>query len=159
MMNKANTDKTKITRRQSSESGVAAVEFAILLIPLLLIVAGIIEFGRALWYYDALVKSTRDGARYLSNSRESLEVPIGSIMEASAIAIVKNAANAANLDVSSLNVDVSCDTSCSINTPNYVTVSVSYPITIGGWIPIIVPTGATSWSSTLSPHTTMRYMR
>ncbi|MDP1653416.1 MAG: TadE/TadG family type IV pilus assembly protein [Rhodocyclaceae bacterium] len=46
------------------QRGVAAVEFAILLPVLLLIVFGITEFGRALYSYNTLVKSVRDAARY-----------------------------------------------------------------------------------------------
>ncbi len=46
--------------------GVATVEFALVLIPLLIIVTGIAEFGRAIYQYEALTKATRDAARYLS---------------------------------------------------------------------------------------------
>lgn len=49
-----------------NQRGVAAVEFAILIIPMLLIVFGITEFGRAMYQYNTLVKTTRDAARYLS---------------------------------------------------------------------------------------------
>jgi len=42
--------------------GAAVVEFAIVLTLMLLITAGIFEFGRAFEYYDALAKATRDGA-------------------------------------------------------------------------------------------------
>ncbi|QEZ45833.1 TadE/TadG family type IV pilus assembly protein [Cupriavidus oxalaticus] len=48
------------------QDGVVAVEFAILLIPLLLLVSGVAEFGRAIYQYDALTKSSRSAARYLS---------------------------------------------------------------------------------------------
>jgi len=46
--------------------GSAAVEFAIVLIPLVLLVAGVAEYGRAIYQYEALTKSTRAAARYLS---------------------------------------------------------------------------------------------
>ena len=46
--------------------GAAAVEFAIVLIPLITLAMGVAEFGRAIWQYEALTKSTRDAARYLS---------------------------------------------------------------------------------------------
>lgn len=46
--------------------GAVAVEFALLLIPLLMLALGAAEFGRALYQYNTLVKSTRDAARYLS---------------------------------------------------------------------------------------------
>ena len=48
------------------QRGVAAVELGILLIPLVMLAFGITEFGRALFQYNTLAKSTRDAARYLS---------------------------------------------------------------------------------------------
>jgi len=48
------------------EKGIAAVEFAIVLIPLLVIVTGITEFGRAMYYYNTIAKAARDGARLMS---------------------------------------------------------------------------------------------
>lgn len=142
------------------QRGTAAVEFALLLILLLIIVAGIIEFGRTFWYYDALTKATRDGARFLSNSKAGSAPPaIDDTLKDQAKAMVLAAATAANVpDFSEDDVEVDCDPDC--DSPTYVTVSIDdYPIIIGGWIPIVLPTGATTWSATLSPETTMRYMR
>ena len=51
---------------RSKQSGVAAVEFAILLIPLIMITFGTTEYGRALYEYDTLAKSVRNAARYLT---------------------------------------------------------------------------------------------
>lgn len=48
------------------QHGVAAVEFAILIIPLTLMLFGLTEYGRAIYQYNTLVKATRDAARYLS---------------------------------------------------------------------------------------------
>lgn len=47
--------------------GVAAVEFALLLGPLLTLVLGVSEFGRAIYTYNALVKSARDAARHMTS--------------------------------------------------------------------------------------------
>ncbi|TIC85247.1 TadE/TadG family type IV pilus assembly protein [Crenobacter intestini] len=52
--------------RPPRQRGVAAVEFAILLLPMMLIAFGIVEFGRAFYQYNTLVKATRNAARYLS---------------------------------------------------------------------------------------------
>ncbi|WP_019448705.1 TadE/TadG family type IV pilus assembly protein [Cupriavidus sp. BIS7] len=52
-----------INKRQR---GVAAVEFGIMLVPLLLMACGVAEFGRAIYQYDTLTKATRSAARYLS---------------------------------------------------------------------------------------------
>ncbi|TMH08287.1 MAG: pilus assembly protein [Betaproteobacteria bacterium] len=46
--------------------GVAAVEFALLLPPLLLMLFGTTEFGRAIYTYNTLDKAARDAVRYLS---------------------------------------------------------------------------------------------
>lgn len=46
--------------------GAIAVEFGLVAIILIPLVLGIVEFGRALYAYDTLVKSVRSAARYLS---------------------------------------------------------------------------------------------
>lgn len=142
------------------QHGVAAVEFSLLLILLLMIVAGVIEFGRTFWYYDALTKATRDSARFLSNSRAVNSPPaIDNTLKERAIAMVVQSAVAANVpNFSETNVDdVDCDPDC--NAPTYVTVRINaYTVKIGDWIPLLTPTVATSWEATLSPSTTMRYM-
>lgn len=46
--------------------GAVAVELALLLIPLLVLVFGVAEFGRALYQYNALTKSVRTAVRHLS---------------------------------------------------------------------------------------------
>lgn len=53
-------------RNPHKQRGVAAVELAILLIPLVLLAFGITEFGRAIYQYNALAKATRDAVRFLS---------------------------------------------------------------------------------------------
>lgn len=46
--------------------GAIAIEFALLVIPLLVILTGITEFGRAMYYYNILAKAARDAARLMS---------------------------------------------------------------------------------------------
>jgi Flp pilus assembly protein TadG len=48
------------------QKGVVAVEFGILLIPLVMLAFGITEFGRAMYQYNTIAKATRDATRYLS---------------------------------------------------------------------------------------------
>jgi len=57
-----------IGRRQN---GVAGVEFAIVLIPLLVMLTGITEFGRAMYYYNTIAKAARDAARLMSTQTPS----------------------------------------------------------------------------------------
>jgi len=47
-------------------NGVAAIEFAIVLIPLLTLIFGVLELGRAAYQYNAVTKGVRDAARYLT---------------------------------------------------------------------------------------------
>lgn len=49
------------------QRGSAAVEFALLLIPMLLLAFGVTEFGRAIYHYNTLLKSVRASARLLSH--------------------------------------------------------------------------------------------
>lgn len=48
------------------QKGVAAVELGFIVIPMLIMCFGITELGRALSYYDGLVKATRGAVRYLA---------------------------------------------------------------------------------------------
>jgi hypothetical protein len=48
--------------------GVAAVEFGLLLIPLILMLFGTTELGRAIYSYNTLDKTVRDAARHLSQN-------------------------------------------------------------------------------------------
>lgn len=50
----------------NNQAGSVIVEFALLLTPLLILAFGITEFGRAMYQYNAIAKSVRDGARHLS---------------------------------------------------------------------------------------------
>jgi Flp pilus assembly protein TadG len=67
------------------QGGLAAVEFAFLIIPMLLMVFGITEFGRAMYQYNTLVKCTRDAARYLTT-----QAPGSSVSTAQCLAVYGN---------------------------------------------------------------------
>jgi Flp pilus assembly protein TadG len=54
------------------QRGVAAVELALVIIPLLLLVFGVSEFGRAIFQYNTLAKATRGAARFLSTQGSGL---------------------------------------------------------------------------------------
>jgi len=51
----------------SRARGVAAVELGLLIGPLLAIVFGVTEYGRAIFTYNAIDKAARDGARHLTS--------------------------------------------------------------------------------------------
>jgi hypothetical protein len=122
-------------------------------------VTGVVEFGRAFWYNDALTKATRDGARYLSNIRVSALVALDAATQDQAKQMVVNAATQAQVpSFTTAQVAVTCEPNC--DAPVYVKVAINaYPLTIGGWVPIFLPVGTATWVTTLSPSTAMRYMR
>ena len=149
------------------QHGAVAVELAIVMVLLLLIVAGTIGFGRTFWYADALTKSTRDGARLLSTW------PIANISSAGVVAarnITLNSANAANVSPLLVpgNVVVECALDNAFNfvpcangaTPANVRVSITgFTVSLGEWFPFIGTGGVINYGDIgLSPHTTMRYM-
>lgn len=143
------------------QGGVAAVEFALLVFLMLLIGAGIVEFGRAVWHYDALAKATRDGARYMS----TISMPASTADLDTAEDLVVTAATAAGVpnfsvaDVTVTCTPTACASAAAPGDVTRVTVDVSYPMTLGAWFPFIFPPADSSFDITLAPHTTMPYMR
>lgn len=59
-------DMTRTRNSHYRQRGIMMVEFIIVAPLLLLLMLGISEFGRALYQYNTLTKSVRDGARYLA---------------------------------------------------------------------------------------------
>lgn len=150
-------------RQPSSQHGGAAVEFALILALLISILAGIFEFGRAFWYYDALTKATRDGARLMSVTDKASITPGG--ITAAQQAVVNAVTSAGVPNFTTANVSVTCldatfnDASCTNGTaPGGVRVQiVGYSMTIGQFIPFLLG-ASSSYTADLSPQTTMRYM-
>jgi Flp pilus assembly protein TadG len=151
-------------RRSARQQGAAIVEFALVLPLLITLMAGIFEFGRAFWYYDALTKATRDGARLMSVvPRATIETGVTDT-KAQVVNVVTNAGVPG---LTNANVTVTCltaayaTTACTNGTaPWGVRVQiVGYGMTIGQFIPFLIGAGAdNSYTATLAPHTTMRYM-
>ena len=154
--------------KPSLQAGAVAVELAFVIIVMLFIVAGIVEFGRVLWYADALTKATRDGARLMSNWPVATLNSGGVVTAKSIAATAATAANVRpNLDVTA-NVLVEClgpspgfsVIACSDGTaPANVRVSITgFNVAIGTMVPFIKVYGGSFGNIPLSPHTTMRYM-
>jgi len=154
--------------------GAVAVEFAFVLVILLLILAGMVEFGRIFWYADALTKATRDGARVMS-TWEASDIGTGEtkaqdrVIEAAAAANVSPALFRANVKVRCDYIHDYSDTSsltfsfgaCSPGAkPKTVRVSIDgFTVNLGEWFPFIGTDGLISFGGiALAPHTTMRYM-
>src|SRR3989441_7028931 len=101
-------------RLPSLARGAAVVEFAIVLTLMLLITAGIFEFGRAFQYYDALAKATRDGARLMSAAPQAT---INNVALVNAKNLVVTEANAANLSPNLTTADVVVTCLDAVGTP------------------------------------------
>ena len=145
------------------ETGGAIVEFALILTLLITILAGIVEFGRSFWYYNALTKVTRDAARMLSVAPKATIASSG--VQAAKDLVVASAHSAGVPGFGNANVTAVCtdatfsDTPCVDGTaPEGVHVAiVGYTVSAGQYIPFILSTTG-QYSITLAPHTTMRYM-
>lgn len=57
--------------KRKTMRGAVAVEFSLLLIPLLILVFGVAEYGRALFQYNTIAKTVRDSARFLTQQNPS----------------------------------------------------------------------------------------
>ena len=68
-----------LARLWRGESGTAVVEFALVALPLSIIVFGILDFGRALNYYNALTQIAGQGARAAAVNQN----PLGGVANAS----------------------------------------------------------------------------
>ena len=149
---------------QTSQKGSVTVEMALILIVMLMIMAGVFEFSRAFWYYNALDKSTRDAARFMS-AVTSIDIT-NSNNTAAAVATAKSlallTANGANVSppLAASNIDIKCDaTACTGTKPSNVTVTITnFSIKIGSFFPFVLVPGGNYGNTTLSPSTTMRYM-
>lgn len=163
-----------LTGWKRSERGAAAVEFALVLPMLLLVIGGAIEFGRAFWFYDTLSKATRDAARYLTmvhcSAGESASDCHDRLEDVVDLAkrMVTNAAAQARLPsgFTAGNVTVYCGGSICADDmgvpagtpPAYVTVTVDYAIRLGEWLPLGYLGEPVGYNLSIQPHTIMRYM-
>lgn len=156
--------------RLRHQQGAAIVEFALILTLLITLMAGIFEFGRAFWYYDAMTKATRDGARLMSvaDMTTIASVGVGRAKDQVVFVVTDPDGGARVPDFTTANVVVTCldaafdDSTCADGTaPGGVRVQITgYTMAIGQFIPFLI--GNSSYSVTLappnSPHTSMAYM-
>lgn len=85
-----NPPRNPVNNMQKKMRGAVAVEFALLLVPLLLLVLGVYEFGRALYQYNTLVKTTRDSVRHLSQLNPASSDYAKAQIEAKCLAVYGN---------------------------------------------------------------------
>lgn len=124
-------------RQKHNDRGQAFVEFALILPALLLIVLGIVQFGRLYNSYETITNATRAGARVAAVSRTASD-PVGATIQA-----VKN--SAPNLTASQINVTVSPGPPWPQGST--VTVTATYPYSVN-LLGIVVKSGTLTSTTT-----------
>lgn len=131
---------------QHRQRGTAAVEFMIAVPLLLMLLIGVSEFGRMLFQYNTLTKSTRDAARYLSanarvGSTSAVVLDGTDISETQNLVVYGNTAGTGQELLPNLvpgNVSVSCfggGTNCPGVDHVVVTAQYSYQPILGDLLP------------------------
>lgn len=143
------------------QRGTAIVEFALLLVPMLILCFGVAEYGRAIYHYNTIVKSVRSAVRVLAQYNPSEVGYDARVTQAKCLAVYGNndctgLSLASGLDISNVKV---CDrvawSSCSgaaqsdysnvstgLGTINLVAVRISgYQFTFIGLPLISIPIG------------------
>jgi Flp pilus assembly protein TadG len=115
-----------LSRLRLEERGTAVVEFALVALPLFLIVFGMLDFGRALNYYNDMTQLTGQGARAASVNQN----PNGGPADANFQQQLVDAADSNELK-SGISV---CVTDMPASTGDRVTVTASYTFT---FIPLV----------------------
>jgi Flp pilus assembly protein TadG len=132
MKRKASVDRLcgQIGRGAQDTTGAAAVEFALVLPIILLLLFGIIEFGRAWNVRQTLTDAAREGARLAAVGNGV--IPQGTL-EDSVRKIVRAAAERAALDLSKLDITTQ-GVSGGGGTPTTVNLRYGYTPLFGTWV-------------------------
>ncbi|WP_129788416.1 TadE/TadG family type IV pilus assembly protein [Promicromonospora panici] len=107
----------RLRTRGHRERGAAAVEFALVLPILLLLIFGIVEIGRAYYVQTTLSAAAREGVRVMALQNDT----------AAARSTTKNVAGGLAVTDSQISVT---PTTCSGSTAGTATVKVTYPVTL-----------------------------
>ena len=136
--------------RRKSEAGKSFIEFALVGIPLVLLMVSLVEMCLAMWTYDTLAFAVREGARYAamkgqgcSYSGNSCGVTVGNIAQKIATVGVGLAPGALNITLTSASGSITCNpvNSCYSNSTAFPPSSanlentMSDPITVTGYYP------------------------
>ena len=147
------------------EEGTQLIEFAIAFPFLLFMFAGAIEMGRLFQTYTTLTKATDVGARYLSSPVNAVGI---SGYAASDVTAAKNlmvcgvaaSCSGVNPIVSGFDTtNITITPPPTTGSPRYVTVTISYTYTPKVFNLAAMGFSGPSLNYTLTPRTTMRYLR
>ena len=95
-----------------SKSGASAVEFAMVLPPLLLMMLAVLEFGRLLWTREALQETAAAGARCMGMTAGSCASG-GSYSSSATTTYVQGVATTWGLTLTGSNITLNSNTTCA----------------------------------------------
>jgi len=104
--------------KHRNERGAAAVEFAILLPVLMLILFGTIEFGLIMYFREVITNASREGAR--SGIVQNTVKPTAGEIQT----VVTNFLTGTGLDPNAVTINIA---GAGLTAPNTLTVTVTYP--------------------------------
>jgi Flp pilus assembly protein TadG len=101
-----------LRRFRLADAGAAAVEFAAVLGPLLLLIFGVFEFGRLLWIREALQETATAGARCMGMSASSCAAS-GAYSSTNTTTYIENAATTWGVTLTGSNIALNNNTTCA----------------------------------------------
>jgi Flp pilus assembly protein TadG len=117
----------RLRRFGRAEGGAAALEFAMVLGPLLLLVFGVFEFGRLLWVREALQETATAGARCMGMSASSCAAS-GSYNSSNTTTYLENMSNGWGVTLTASNIALNNNATCAgVSTSNgFSSVTITY---------------------------------
>jgi Flp pilus assembly protein TadG len=141
----------KMNRFRADRSGQNLVEFALVVVMLLLLVVGICEFGRAWNLYQILANASREGARLAA-------LPSGFTSAAAVNTTVKNYLTNGNVDPAKVTIAIG-GAGVDGGTGTQVSITLTYPYKFGYVGPVVrlINPGATAGADiTITAQSVMR---
>lgn len=117
----------RLRRFGRAEGGAAAVEFAAVLGPLLLLIFGVFEFGRLLWVREALQETATAGARCMGMSATSCAAS-GAYSSANTTTFLRNTAGGWGVTLTAANITLNNNATCAgvTATNGFSSVTITY---------------------------------
>jgi Flp pilus assembly protein TadG len=125
----------RLRRFGRAEGGAAAVEFAAVLGPLLLLIFGVFEFGRLLWVREALQETATAGARCMGMSASSCAAS-GAYSSANTTTFLQNTATGWGVTLTAANISLNSAAACA-GVGDFSQVTITY--TFQTVVPLIQP--------------------
>ncbi|MDR3513726.1 MAG: pilus assembly protein [Caulobacteraceae bacterium] len=118
-----------------ARDGATAVEFALVVGPLLLLIFGVIEFGRALWTLNALQETASAGARCMGVLNTSCAAS-GAYSASSATSYIEQVASGWGIGLTASNISLNNAATCA-GVSGFSQTTITY--TFNTPIPMITP--------------------